>query len=98
MESGGCSIGFSLCALVLIPGKTNPRKLKLTLPIQIPHRLREMGTRPLINDFVTKFFDDRIGQDLAGHPFDLDLGCLACGSAQIEHEKFALAHLADLAE
>jgi len=56
------------------------------------------GKAGLFDDFVAKFLDDGIRQDFFGHAFDLFFGGFARNAVQIEHEKFALADVTNLAE
>jgi len=50
------------------------------------------------HDFVSKFFDDGICQDFLGHALDLFFGGLPGQTVQIEHEKLALADVANFAK
>src|ERR1700686_1958405 len=52
----------------------------------------------LLHDFVAKFLDHGVRQDFPGHSLNLLFGGFADHAVQIEHEKFALADVANLAK
>ena len=60
------------------------------------HAILERPSR--FYDFVTKFLDYRVRQDFSGHPLNLLFGGFAGHPVQIEHEKFALADVTNLAK
>jgi len=52
----------------------------------------------LFHDFVAEFLNHRVRQDFLGHSLDLFFCSFAGHAVQIEHEKFALADVPNLAK